>query len=309
MEREQHHITDLEKVSILAWLASPDALARCLRNDKPHDNDRSQAFCRAVVKVMPEAHSNPPPSLVFGWTCSKILAVPSQPDRGNGNAMRDDDMIVIEALLFQLHPADLLKKHAWLNPHLLVIPRTACMHVVDTRSQIINSQNRLLPICQAFESAARNGVPAPVDPLPCQPIAHYGCSGLIALHVRSGCTCPPVGFLYYLSEHLYARSPADPNTSSDGQKAEIGILLVFTLITRPDSFAFHVARKSALFLSHWPSVLELVKADGRSVGRFKERQILAALKLFVFGQACKVWPLSSLAYKTQEQSRQPRQQN
>ncbi|KRY11382.1 hypothetical protein T02_46 [Trichinella nativa] len=85
--------------------------------------------------------------------------------------MRDDDMIVIEALLFQLHPADLLKKHAWLNPHLLVIPRTACMHVVDTRSQIINSQNRLLPICQAFESAARNGVPAPVDPLPCQIVA------------------------------------------------------------------------------------------------------------------------------------------
>ncbi|KAL1246387.1 Mediator of RNA polymerase II transcription subunit 33B [Trichinella spiralis] len=188
MEREQHHITDLEKVSFLAWLASPDALARCLRNDKPHDNDRSQAFCRAVVKVMPEAHSNPPPSLVIppiyndklspetatlaelGWTCSKILAVPSQPDRGNGNAMRDDDMIVIEALLFQLHPADLLKKHAWLNPYLLVIPRTACMHVVDTRSQIINSQNRLLPICQAFESAARNGVPAPVDPLPCQQI-------------------------------------------------------------------------------------------------------------------------------------------
>ncbi|KRX70247.1 hypothetical protein T06_4564 [Trichinella sp. T6] len=69
--------------------------------------------------------------------------------------MRDDDMIVIEALLFQLHPADLLKKHAWLNPHLL----------------IINSQNRLLPICQAFESAARNGVPAPVDPLPCQIVA------------------------------------------------------------------------------------------------------------------------------------------
>ncbi|KRY29077.1 hypothetical protein T01_10001 [Trichinella spiralis] len=32
---------------------------------------------------------------------------------------------------------------------------------------------------------------------------------------------------------------------------------------------------------------------GRSVS-FKERQILAALKLFVFGQACKVWPLSSL---------------
>ncbi|KRZ20799.1 hypothetical protein T4B_15550 [Trichinella pseudospiralis] len=75
-------------------------------------------------------------------------------------------MIVIEALLFQLHPADVLKKHAWLNLH---FPDR--MHVVDTRSQIINSQNRLLPICQAFESAARNGVPAPVDPLPCQIVA------------------------------------------------------------------------------------------------------------------------------------------
>ncbi|KRZ08004.1 hypothetical protein T11_1276 [Trichinella zimbabwensis] len=117
----------------------------------PHDNDRSQAFCRAVVKVMPAAHSIPPPSHVIspiyndklspetatlvepstadnklpticahfsiyfnwpvGWTCSKILAVPSQPDRDNGNAMRKD-IIVIEALLFQLHPADVLKKHA-----------------------------------------------------------------------------------------------------------------------------------------------------------------------------------------------------
>ncbi|KRZ92009.1 hypothetical protein T08_231 [Trichinella sp. T8] len=156
--------------------------------------------------------------------------------------MRDDDMIVIEALLFQLHPADLLKKHAWLNPHLLVIPRTACMHVVDTRSQIINSQNRLLPICQAFESAARNGVPAPVDPLPCQQIVAKNSQTCALLSFPREARRPqrPLGTQFGNE----MRSPADPNTSSDGQKAEIGILLVFTLITRPDSFAFHVVQQN-----------------------------------------------------------------
>ncbi|OUC43042.1 hypothetical protein D917_10068 [Trichinella nativa] len=101
MEREQHHITDLE--------SAKNSIKRfdCADNKLP-------TICAHF-----SIYSNWP----VGWTCSKILAVPSQPDRGNGNAMRDDDMIVIEALLFQLHPADLLKKHAWLNPHLLVIPR------------------------------------------------------------------------------------------------------------------------------------------------------------------------------------------
>ncbi|XP_003381276.1 conserved hypothetical protein [Trichinella spiralis] len=101
MEREQHHITDLE--------SAKNSIKRidCADNKLP-------TICAHF-----SIYSNWP----VGWTCSKILAVPSQPDRGNGNAMRDDDMIVIEALLFQLHPADLLKKHAWLNPYLLVIPR------------------------------------------------------------------------------------------------------------------------------------------------------------------------------------------
>ncbi|KRZ75467.1 hypothetical protein T10_390 [Trichinella papuae] len=70
---------------------------------------------------------------------------------------------------------------------------------------------------------------------------------------------------------------------------------------------------------------QLVKAVGRSVGRsvsFKEHQMLAALKLFVFGQACKVTIESAVAQtvgsslafrslqdRTEEQSRQPRQQN
>ncbi|KRX70246.1 hypothetical protein T06_5712 [Trichinella sp. T6] len=60
---------------------------------------------------------------------------------------------------------------------------------------------------------------------------------------------------------------------------------------------------SKLTVSSWSK-----QTVGWSVS-FKERQILAALKLFVLSQACKVWPLSSLAYKTQEQSRQPRRQN
>ncbi|KAL1240521.1 Adenosylcobinamide-GDP ribazoletransferase [Trichinella pseudospiralis] len=92
------------------------------------------------------------------------------------------------------------------------------------------------------------------------------------------------------SDDDHARSPADPNTSSGGQKAEIGILLVFTLITRPDSFAFLVQHsgKKMSFVHLVPLAFgSRAGQSSRSVS-FKEHQMLAALKLFVFGQACKM---------------------